>query len=155
MWDHVHTSPLSFHASRLPPWRKRDDTIDLVKVLDSKTQESSHCHDKFLSSNCSVSQKVANPTYGSQTIHVVRSVRCPHTGVDFDIKNYTGRACLITKGYVCVFVCFSTTFNSQFGPDDRKISDRLRSICFSTGVPPTNVLRQRQNVRWSLQSLIT
>ncbi|KAH8272612.1 hypothetical protein KR018_004509, partial [Drosophila ironensis] len=35
-----------------------------------------------------------------------------HTGVDFagpfDIKNYTGRACLITKGYVCVFVCFST-----------------------------------------------
>lgn len=35
-----------------------------------------------------------------------------HTGVDFagpfDVKNYTGRACLITKGYVCVFVCFST-----------------------------------------------
>ncbi|XP_062141785.1 uncharacterized protein LOC133849680 [Drosophila sulfurigaster albostrigata] len=35
-----------------------------------------------------------------------------HTGVDFagpfEIKNYTGRACLITKGYVCVFVCFST-----------------------------------------------
>ncbi|XP_051864223.1 uncharacterized protein LOC127566243 [Drosophila albomicans] len=35
-----------------------------------------------------------------------------HTGVDFagpfEIKNYTGRACLITKRYVCVFVCFST-----------------------------------------------
>lgn len=35
-----------------------------------------------------------------------------HTGIDFagpfDIKNYSGRACLITKGYVCVFVCFST-----------------------------------------------
>ncbi|XP_062122497.1 uncharacterized protein LOC133836179 [Drosophila sulfurigaster albostrigata] len=35
-----------------------------------------------------------------------------HTGVDFagpfEIKNSTGRACLITKGYVCVFVCFST-----------------------------------------------
>ncbi|XP_060665324.1 uncharacterized protein LOC132797577 [Drosophila nasuta] len=35
-----------------------------------------------------------------------------HTGVDFggpfEIKNYTGRACLITKGYVCDFVCFST-----------------------------------------------
>ena len=35
-----------------------------------------------------------------------------HTGTDiagpFDIKNYTGPACLITKGYVCVFVCFST-----------------------------------------------
>ncbi|KAH8245926.1 hypothetical protein KR032_011688, partial [Drosophila birchii] len=35
-----------------------------------------------------------------------------HTGVDyagpFEIKNYTGRACLITKGYVLVFVCFST-----------------------------------------------
>ncbi|XP_062121532.1 uncharacterized protein LOC133835556 [Drosophila sulfurigaster albostrigata] len=35
-----------------------------------------------------------------------------HTGVDFagpfEIKNYTGRAFLITKGYVCVFVCFST-----------------------------------------------
>ncbi|CAD6997982.1 unnamed protein product [Ceratitis capitata] len=35
-----------------------------------------------------------------------------NTGVDFtgpfDIKNYTGRACLITKGYVCVFVCFAT-----------------------------------------------
>ncbi|XP_070141661.1 uncharacterized protein [Drosophila kikkawai] len=35
-----------------------------------------------------------------------------YTGVDyagpFEIKNYTGRACLITKGYVCVFVCFST-----------------------------------------------
>ncbi|XP_060665549.1 uncharacterized protein LOC132797787 [Drosophila nasuta] len=35
-----------------------------------------------------------------------------HTEVDiagpFEIKNYTGRACLITKGYVCVFVCFST-----------------------------------------------
>ncbi|XP_050338954.1 uncharacterized protein LOC126765282 [Bactrocera neohumeralis] len=34
------------------------------------------------------------------------------TGIDFagpyDIKNYTGRACLITKGYVCVFVCFAT-----------------------------------------------
>ncbi|XP_070139971.1 uncharacterized protein [Drosophila kikkawai] len=34
------------------------------------------------------------------------------TGVDyagpFDIKNYTGRACLITKGYVLVFVCFCT-----------------------------------------------
>nr|CAA09069.1 polyprotein [Drosophila melanogaster] len=25
-----------------------------------------------------------------------------------DIKNYTGRACVITKGYVLVFVCFST-----------------------------------------------
>jgi hypothetical protein len=35
-----------------------------------------------------------------------------HTGLDFagpfEIKNFTGRACLITKGYVCVFVCFST-----------------------------------------------
>ncbi|XP_070139963.1 uncharacterized protein [Drosophila kikkawai] len=35
-----------------------------------------------------------------------------YTGMDyagpFDIKNYTGRACLITKGYVLVFVCFST-----------------------------------------------
>ncbi|XP_064554390.1 uncharacterized protein LOC135439586 [Drosophila montana] len=35
-----------------------------------------------------------------------------HTGVDFagpfDIKSYIGRACKITKGYVCVFVCFST-----------------------------------------------
>ncbi|KAH8361240.1 hypothetical protein KR084_006226, partial [Drosophila pseudotakahashii] len=35
-----------------------------------------------------------------------------YTGVDyagpFELKNYTGRACLITKGYVCVFVCFST-----------------------------------------------
>ncbi|XP_065370999.1 uncharacterized protein LOC135963153 [Calliphora vicina] len=34
------------------------------------------------------------------------------TGVDFagpfDIRNYTGRACLITKGYVCVFICFAT-----------------------------------------------
>ena len=34
------------------------------------------------------------------------------TGVDFagpfDIKSFTGRACKITKGYVCVFVCFST-----------------------------------------------
>ncbi|XP_043867343.1 uncharacterized protein LOC122757842 [Drosophila mojavensis] len=33
-------------------------------------------------------------------------------GVDFagpfDVKNYAGRACRITKGYVCVFVCFST-----------------------------------------------
>ncbi|XP_065356163.1 uncharacterized protein LOC135950555 [Calliphora vicina] len=33
------------------------------------------------------------------------------TGVDFagpfDIRNYIGRACLITKGYVCVFVCFA------------------------------------------------
>ncbi|XP_041673747.1 uncharacterized protein LOC121529817 [Drosophila eugracilis] len=26
----------------------------------------------------------------------------------FEIKNYTGRPCLITKGYVLVFVCFST-----------------------------------------------
>jgi len=35
-----------------------------------------------------------------------------YTGMDyagpFDIKNYTGRACLITKEYVLVFVCFST-----------------------------------------------
>ncbi|XP_065372164.1 uncharacterized protein LOC135964036 [Calliphora vicina] len=34
------------------------------------------------------------------------------TGVDFagpfDIRNFTGRACLITKGYVCLFVCFAT-----------------------------------------------
>lgn len=34
------------------------------------------------------------------------------TGVDFagpfEVKNYAGRACLIRKGYVCVFVCFST-----------------------------------------------
>jgi len=26
----------------------------------------------------------------------------------FDITNYTGRACLITKGYVLVFVCIPT-----------------------------------------------
>lgn len=35
-----------------------------------------------------------------------------NTGVDFagpfSIRNFTGRACLITKGYVCIFVCFST-----------------------------------------------
>lgn len=35
-----------------------------------------------------------------------------HTGLDFagpfDIKSYAGRCCRITKGYVCVFVCFST-----------------------------------------------
>ncbi|XP_075163097.1 uncharacterized protein LOC142235722 [Haematobia irritans] len=35
-----------------------------------------------------------------------------HTGLDFagpfDIKSYSGRACRISKGYVCVFVCFST-----------------------------------------------
>jgi len=35
-----------------------------------------------------------------------------YTGIDyagpFETKNYTGRACLITKGYVCVFVCFFT-----------------------------------------------
>ncbi|XP_070139209.1 uncharacterized protein [Drosophila bipectinata] len=35
-----------------------------------------------------------------------------YTGVDyagpFEIKNYTGWACLITKGYVLVIVCFST-----------------------------------------------
>ncbi|XP_073820626.1 uncharacterized protein [Musca autumnalis] len=34
------------------------------------------------------------------------------TGVDFagpfNIKSFTGRACRMTKGYVCVFVCFST-----------------------------------------------
>ena len=34
------------------------------------------------------------------------------TGIDFagpfDIKSFTGRCCKITKGYVCVFVCFST-----------------------------------------------
>ncbi|XP_075157786.1 uncharacterized protein LOC142231048 [Haematobia irritans] len=34
------------------------------------------------------------------------------TGVDFagpfDIKNYRGRACLITKGYASIFVCFAT-----------------------------------------------
>ncbi|GBP98182.1 hypothetical protein EVAR_69033_1 [Eumeta japonica] len=36
-----------------------------------------------------------------------------HTGLDFagpfDIKSYSGRACRISKGYVCIFVCFSTT----------------------------------------------
>ncbi|XP_060665367.1 uncharacterized protein LOC132797634 [Drosophila nasuta] len=26
----------------------------------------------------------------------------------FDVKSYVGRGCKITKGYVCVFVCFST-----------------------------------------------
>lgn len=35
-----------------------------------------------------------------------------HTGVDFagpfDIKYYAGRSCRITKGYACLFVCFST-----------------------------------------------
>lgn len=34
------------------------------------------------------------------------------TGVDFagpfDIKSFSGRACRISKGYVCVFVCFAT-----------------------------------------------
>jgi len=34
------------------------------------------------------------------------------TGVDFagpfDIKNFVGRRCIITKGYVCLFVCFAT-----------------------------------------------
>ncbi|XP_073841440.1 uncharacterized protein [Musca autumnalis] len=34
------------------------------------------------------------------------------TGIDFagpfDIKSFSGRGCKITKGYVCVFVCFST-----------------------------------------------
>ncbi|XP_051858077.1 uncharacterized protein LOC127565068 [Drosophila albomicans] len=35
-----------------------------------------------------------------------------HTRVDFacqfEVKNYIGRACLVTKGYVCIFVGFST-----------------------------------------------
>ncbi|XP_075158181.1 uncharacterized protein LOC142231459 [Haematobia irritans] len=35
-----------------------------------------------------------------------------HTGLDFagpfDIKSFSGRACRITKGYSCVFVCFAT-----------------------------------------------
>ncbi|XP_051858132.1 uncharacterized protein LOC127565087 [Drosophila albomicans] len=35
-----------------------------------------------------------------------------NSGVDFagpfDVKSYVGRGCKITKGYVCVFVCFST-----------------------------------------------
>lgn len=34
------------------------------------------------------------------------------TGLDFaepfDVKSYCGRGCRVTKGYVCVFVCFST-----------------------------------------------
>ncbi|XP_043659545.1 uncharacterized protein LOC122624160 [Drosophila teissieri] len=38
-----------------------------------------------------------------------------HTGVDFagpfDVKSCVGRACKITKGYVCVFVCFTTRAN--------------------------------------------
>ncbi|XP_059224869.1 uncharacterized protein LOC131997670 [Stomoxys calcitrans] len=35
-----------------------------------------------------------------------------NTGVDFagpfNIKSYSGRACVITKGYICIFVCFAT-----------------------------------------------
>ncbi|XP_075150775.1 uncharacterized protein LOC142224883 [Haematobia irritans] len=35
-----------------------------------------------------------------------------HTGLDFagpfDMKHYTGRCVRITKGYVCVFICFAT-----------------------------------------------
>lgn len=35
-----------------------------------------------------------------------------NTGVDFagpfNIKSFSGRACVVTKGYVCVFVCFAT-----------------------------------------------
>lgn len=35
-----------------------------------------------------------------------------NTGVDFagpfTIRNFTGRACLLTKGYACIFVCFAT-----------------------------------------------
>ncbi|XP_075150668.1 uncharacterized protein LOC142224766 [Haematobia irritans] len=35
-----------------------------------------------------------------------------HTGLDFagpfEIKNYAARSCAITKGYVCVFICFTT-----------------------------------------------
>lgn len=35
-----------------------------------------------------------------------------HTGIDFagpfDVKSYSDRACRISKGNVCVFVCFST-----------------------------------------------
>jgi len=32
---------------------------------------------------------------------------CPFTYIGMDIQNYTGRACLITKGYVLFFDCFS------------------------------------------------
>lgn len=35
-----------------------------------------------------------------------------NTGLDFagpfDLKNFSGRGCRVTKGYVCVFVCFAT-----------------------------------------------
>lgn len=35
-----------------------------------------------------------------------------HTGLDFagpfDIKSFTGRYCRLSKGYVCLFICFST-----------------------------------------------
>ncbi|XP_075150976.1 uncharacterized protein LOC142225089 [Haematobia irritans] len=35
-----------------------------------------------------------------------------HTGLDFtgpfDLKNFSGRGCRVTKGYVCVFICFAT-----------------------------------------------
>ncbi|XP_065370748.1 uncharacterized protein LOC135962783 [Calliphora vicina] len=46
------------------------------------------------------------------TNHTIISRPFTTTGVDFagpfDIRNFTGRACLITKGYVCLFVCFAT-----------------------------------------------
>lgn len=45
-----------------------------------------------------------------------------HTGLDsagpFYIKNYSGRACLITRGHVCVFVCFSTKAIQLEGTSD-------------------------------------
>lgn len=35
-----------------------------------------------------------------------------HTGIDFagplDIKSFSGRGCRISKGYICIFICFAT-----------------------------------------------
>jgi len=89
-----------------------------------------------------------------------------YTGMDyagpFDIKNYTGRVCLNTKGYLLVFDCFSTKaihleltpdlttekfiaasarFVSRRGCPSQVQSDNLKSFVGASTVPSRDSLQ--------------
>ncbi|XP_069965825.1 uncharacterized protein [Bactrocera oleae] len=76
------------------------------------------------------------------------------TGIDFagpyDIKNYTGRACLITKSYVCVFVCFATKAIHLEAASDLTIQEFMAAFArfFSRRGSQITTSEAHQNINW-------
>ncbi|XP_069961964.1 uncharacterized protein [Bactrocera oleae] len=74
------------------------------------------------------------------------------TGIDFagpyDIKNYTGRACLITKGYVCVFVCFATKTIHLKAASDLTIQAFMAAFARFFSRRGLTTSEAHQNINW-------